>query len=247
MEKIGGLWTTGVEKHPFRTATTLGGLAAMLPSEQVDGNEYDLTSTVPSVSGFGPFIPKEPRELREPITEEEAVAGGPFDFFGGVPTVAKEGGTIKRPTGGLLSILFDKEQRKQFDPLSALSPIYALKEDKYPEYYMPWRMVQGLAIGGMPNVFEGRVQGVGDGMADQVPFNVIPQTPEDIPNTPDMALLSSDEYVIPADVVSMLGNGSSTAGAQALDKFNKLMRRKAHGTNRQQREISPEKELSSLV
>ena len=84
-------------------------------------------------------------------------------------------------------------------------------------------------------------------MADQVPFNVIPQTREDIPKTPDMALLSSDEYVVPADVVSMLGNGSSTAGAQALDKFNKLMRRKAHGTNKQQREISAGKELSSLV
>ena len=102
----------------------------------------------------------------------------------------------------------------------------------------------GLARGG---VFEGRVQGQGDGMADKVAFNVVPQTPADIPNTPDMALLSSDEYVVPADVVSMLGNGSSTAGAQSLDKFNKLMRKKAHGTNKQQRELNAGKELSSLV
>jgi len=104
-----------------------------------------------------------------------------------------------------------------------------------------------LAVGGNTSVFEGRVQGQGDGMADQVAFNVIPQTPADIPNTPDMALLSSDEYVVPADVVSMLGNGSSTAGAQALDQFNKLMRQKAHGTNKQQTEINPVTELSSLV
>ena len=104
-----------------------------------------------------------------------------------------------------------------------------------------------LAVGGNTSVFEGRVQGQGDGMADQVAFNVIPQTPADIPNTPDMALLSSDEYVVPADVVSMLGNGSSTAGAQALDQFNKLMRHKAHGTNKQQREINPATELSSLI
>ena len=102
----------------------------------------------------------------------------------------------------------------------------------------------GLARGG---VFEGRVQGNGDGMADKVAFNVRPQTPADIPNTPDMALLSSDEYVVPADVVSMLGNGSSTAGAQSLDKFNQLMRKKAHGTNKQQRELNAGKELSSLV
>ena len=156
----------------------------------------------------------------------------------------KQGGTIERPTGGLLSILFDKEQRRKFDPWAALSPLYALKEDKYPEYYMPWQMIQGLARGG---VFEGRVQGQGDGMADKVAFNVTPQTPQDAPNTPDVALLSSDEYVVPADVVSMLGNGSSTAGAKSLDKFNQLMRRKAHGTNRQQRELNAGRELSSLV
>ena len=112
----------------------------------------------------------------------------------------------------------------------------------------------GLANGGnIPQfgtntpVFEGRVQGFGDGMADQVSFGVVPQTPEDIPNTPDVALLSSDEYVIPADVVSMLGNGSSTAGSQALDRFNKIMRMKAHGTNKKQRELDAGRELSSLV
>jgi len=104
--------------------------------------------------------------------------------------------------------------------------------------------IVGLAAGG---VFEGRVQGTGDGMADEVAFNVVPQTPADIPNTPDMALLSSDEYVIPADVVSMLGNGSSTAGAQALDQFNQIMRKKAHGTDKQQRELDAGKELSRLV
>lgn len=112
----------------------------------------------------------------------------------------------------------------------------------------------GLANGGsIPQfgtntpVFEGRVQGYGDGMADQVAFGVVPQTPEDIPNTPDVALLSSDEYVVPADVVSMLGNGSSTAGSKVLDQFNKTMRMKAHGTNKQQRELDAGRELSSLV
>jgi len=83
-------------------------------------------------------------------------------------------------------------------------------------------------------------------MQDAVKFDVVPQTPADIPNTPDMALLSSDEYVVPADVVSMLGNGSSTAGAKALDQFNSLIRKKAHGTNKQQTELNAGKELSSL-
>ena len=105
----------------------------------------------------------------------------------------------------------------------------------------------GLATGGNTPVFEGRVMGTGDGMDDEIAFGVVPQTPADVPNTPDMALLSSDEYVMPADVVSMLGNGSSTAGSKMLDQFNQLLRRKAHGTNKQQTQLNAGKELSSLV
>ena len=109
-----------------------------------------------------------------------------------------------------------------------------------------------LAHGGEPTaqnmpIFEGQVPLNGDGMDDEVPYNVVPQTPEDAPDTPDMALLSSDEYVLPADVVSMLGNGSSNAGAQALDRFTKLIRKKAHGTNKQQTELNEDKELSNLI
>jgi len=201
--KLAGLWQRGIEEHPFRTAATLGTTAAMLPSEQLYTPDTNLASLTPTTSGFGPFIPKEPREVREDAPEEfytgVAEEGGDYEFF------ASSGGLVSLQEGGYLS-----------------PP--------------PPR-----------NVFEGRVQGQGDGMADQIPFNVVPQTPEDAPKTPDMALLSSDEYVVPADVVSMLGNGSSTAGAQALDQFNQLMRKKAHGTNKQQREINSGKELSSLV
>ena len=109
-----------------------------------------------------------------------------------------------------------------------------------------------LAHGGEPTaqnmpIFEGQVPINGDGMDDEIPYNVVPQTPEDIPDTPDMALLSSDEYVLPADVVSMLGNGSSNAGAAALDRFSKLVRKKAHGTNKQQTELNEDKELANLI
>jgi len=143
------------------------------------------------------------------------------------------------------------------DPKAPLKPISPLTEEQITAAYTgpsgtgidTWFQpakeggLTKLATGG---VFEGRVQGQGDGMADKVAFNVRPQTPKDIPNTPDVALLSSDEYVVPADVVSMLGNGSSTAGAKSLDKFNQLMRKKAHGTNKQQRQLNAGRELSSL-
>ena len=41
-------------------------------------------------------------------------------------------------------------------------------------------------------------------MSDDIPFSIEGEQP---------ALLARDEYVIPADVVAMVGNGSSDAGA----------------------------------
>ncbi len=66
--------------------------------------------------------------------------------------------------------------------------------------------------------FEGRVEGPGDGMTDNIPF-VIAGKQEGGQMGMQPAVLSPDEYVIPADVVSMLGNGSSSAGANQLDEF----------------------------
>ena len=95
--------------------------------------------------------------------------------------------------------------------------------------------------------FAGHVQGVGDGMSDQIPFHVVPQTPQDIPNAPDMAVLSTDEYVFPADAVSMLGNGSSDAGAKILDNAVKNVRRASIGTPTQIKEIDGQKVLKGAL
>ena len=104
----------------------------------------------------------------------------------------------------------------------------------------------GLANGGNP-VFSGHLQGIGDGMSDQIPFRVVPQTPQDIPNTPDMAVLSTDEYVFPADAVSMLGNGSSNAGAKILDDAVKRVRQASIGTPKQIKEIDGQSVLGGAL
>lgn len=59
---------------------------------------------------------------------------------------------------------------------------------------------------------QGQVRGPGDGQSDMVP-----------------AYLSRDEYVIPADVVSHLGNGSSAAGAEKLDALLERIRQQRTG------------------
>lgn len=54
---------------------------------------------------------------------------------------------------------------------------------------------------------QGPLDGPGDGMSDQIPATI---------DGGEEVRLSSGEYVVPADAVSGLGNGSSDAGAQAL-------------------------------
>jgi hypothetical protein len=63
-------------------------------------------------------------------------------------------------------------------------------------------------LGSMENTF---VEGDGDGTSDQVP-----------------AMLANGEFVIPADVVSGLGNGSNDAGAEVLQEFLKAIREHKH-------------------
>lgn len=77
----------------------------------------------------------------------------------------------------------------------------------------------------------GRVQGPGDGMDDRVPAK-IKETGEDV-------LLADSEYVVPADVVSHLGNGSSDAGAKVLDDMLTRVRESRTGKKDQAPAINP--------
>jgi hypothetical protein len=61
-----------------------------------------------------------------------------------------------------------------------------------------------------------RVQGPGTGLDDSIP-----------------ARLSQGEYVIPADVVSMMGDGSTEAGGQKLDELLARVRMHKTGTKKQ--------------
>lgn len=102
--------------------------------------------------------------------------------------------------------------------------------------------------GGSVPYFEGRVMPTGnpteDGMSDNIPF-VIAGKQEGGQMGMQPAVLSPDEYVIPADVVSMLGNGSSNAGANDLDQFINNFRMDKYGRPKQPPEMSGG--LSSLA
>jgi hypothetical protein len=65
------------------------------------------------------------------------------------------------------------------------------------------------------------LQGPGDGLSDSIPAVIDGVGP---------AKLSSGEFVVPADVVSHLGNGDNTSGADALQGMMGRVRSQRTGT-----------------
>ena len=95
----------------------------------------------------------------------------------------------------------------------------------------------GLASGGLANLgsySDGgqMLKGPGDGMSDSIPAQIGQHQP---------ARLGNEEFVVPADVVSHLGNGSSDAGAKQLYKMMDRVRTARTGHSKQGKEINPEK------
>jgi hypothetical protein len=74
--------------------------------------------------------------------------------------------------------------------------------------------------------------GTTDGMADQIPATI---------NGTQQAALSDGEFVVPADVVSHLGNGNSDAGAKQLYSMMDRVRQARTGRQEQGRKIAPNK------
>jgi hypothetical protein len=88
----------------------------------------------------------------------------------------------------------------------------------------------GYAAGGRPRL----LSGPGDGMSDDIPAMIGRKQP---------ARLADGEFVIPADVVSHLGNGSTKAGADKLHKMMTKVRKARTGNPKQGKQINPDKYL----
>ena len=88
----------------------------------------------------------------------------------------------------------------------------------------------GYAAGGTPRFLSGG----GDGMSDSIPATINGKQP---------ARLADGEFVIPADVVSHIGNGSSKAGAKQLYAMMDKVRKARTGRTSQGKQINPRKYL----
>ena len=94
---------------------------------------------------------------------------------------------------------------------------------------------QVFAQGGLAQLNQGRaIRGPGDGMSDDIPAHIGGVEP---------AALADGEYVLPADVVSHLGNGSTEAGTRKLDGMMSRIRKARTGNAKQGKQIKADKYL----
>jgi len=94
----------------------------------------------------------------------------------------------------------------------------------------------GMADGGIAMAKGRYLGGDTDGMADKISTTI---------DGDQEAALSHGEFVIPADVVSHLGNGNSDAGAKKLYAMMDRIREARTGTKEQGKKINPDKFLAA--
>ena len=180
--------------------------------------------TAPSLGGAGNFATPSFASIPDPVKNPSFMEGlsdyGGGGKYGNFKGAGKLGLTVAGM--GLGGGAFDPE------PMELETP------DKYK--YDPTRRLNlgddvdsGLRLLATGGYLEGG--GVGDGMSDDIPATIDQEQP---------AALSEGEFVIPADVVSHIGNGSSNAGARMLYDMMATIREARTGNSKQGVEIEAE-------
>jgi hypothetical protein len=145
------------------------------------------------------------------------MTGLPFD---------EEGEDVKRDVQALESAVLGEIEE------SLANEIIEMFVQKYgPDIYRVAR--ESILRRAVPNAqTEGMISGPGGGMDDMVQGMIGNEQP---------VAVSPGEFIVPADVVSGLGDGSSDAGAEKLDMMMERVRMERNGTTRQAPQIDERK------
>ena len=164
------------------------------------------------------------------LMDLNTMPGISFDDAAGVDAYA---------AGGIADAKKKKATRTSAAKLAAMSPLEAglaqlnnarAMAQMRGDVAMPKRSMEDL---GVVNAAKGRyLKGDGDGMSDSIPATINGRQP---------ARLADGEFVVPADVVSHLGNGSSDAGAKKLYKMMDNIRVARTGKKKQARAVKADK------
>lgn len=143
---------------------------------------------------------------------------------GGLPSAPRvDYYTFGKPVDPISNLTNPRPIQQMTTPSGLQGAMQSMTQQQSPQgigVAAPQAMGAGMRKGGLPEwsevpVTSGRldfrqgsaVHGAGDGQSDDIP-----------------AMLADGEYVIDAETVAQIGNGSTKAGAQALDKFRENIR-----------------------
>jgi hypothetical protein len=179
--------------------------------------------------GAGDFFKELYKDFKEAKPKEKLLYGGVAAL--GAPIITNMFKGKKEPAG---ATPYDGPLSKfRYDPAQ-----YTPLEVTPPTPYKPRYAQGGIAdLGGYSDYARGgrMLKGPGDGMSDNIPATIAGKQP---------ARLANEEFVIPADVVSHLGNGSSEAGAKQLYKMMDRVRQARTGKKTQGKQIKADKYLA---
>lgn len=157
--------------------------------------------------------PRRAQMMAAMAQQRPAGQGGPMGMAQGRPPMMQGGAMPQRPMSPQNAQGMQQQQRPQM-PQRPRDPKMA-----YYQYGNP--PTQAKAMGGLSQVHSMKIGGGADGRSDDV-----------------NAVLSDGEYVMDAETVAMLGNGSSKAGAAKLDQMRSKLRQHK-GKNLASGKISP--------
>jgi hypothetical protein len=190
----------------------------------------------PTQQGLGSIAPSQPMAP----SYNPSVAMSPTYFAGmNAPRGYADGGDVGGDEAdksapnpeGIVSAYDEKGNRIPYQYEKIITPgaldFYGISPTEYNPYTYAGavRKREGMARGGYLN-------GQGDGMSDSIPATIEGKQP---------ARLADGEFVVPADVVSHIGNGSSKAGSKRLYAMLDKVRKARTGHTKQGKQINPSK------
>jgi hypothetical protein len=160
-------------------------------------------------------------------------------------TKSAASGGIMMAMGGQAGQMYPMSQQEHtnfMDPTQLPSNAMAVRDFEPATNPMTGAMTTPMASGGMTSPYNlgsysdgGRLlKGPGDGMSDNIPATIGRKQP---------ARLADGEFVVPADVVSHLGNGSTDAGAKKLYGMMDKIRQARTGKKKQAPSVKTDKYL----
>lgn len=203
------------------TNTAVASGASAVPSAfQQAANQAVTSGTTAAASN--PMFPKIAEFAAKYPTAFPAGAGALGATVGGALTPEMPGMPKTKYDGPLSKFAYDPRKYRRQMASGGLADTAVAQ-----------RMMRGGHLGSYSD--GGRLlKGPGDGMSDDIPAKIGRKQP---------ARLADGEFVVPADVVSGIGNGSTDAGAKRLYQMMDRVRSARTGSKKQGREIKAEKYL----